>query len=195
MHVMPRVYTDPILKQPRHIRLLMHHILRRGLIVFVRQRRAKVGVFTVGKKDDSLRLIFVCRPASFLHGAPPNANIATAGFYTHLDFLDATLEASRGVDGRPHDLRGSGVDREDGFYQFRWAGFASYFCLGCVVTAEEAGITEVRDEVSQSLLAVAPDDSVFAAPSRHSDGLELEPMVLRRYASGTDDCSPHANGD
>eukprot|EP00974_Lingulodinium_polyedra_P025306 2445728-Lingulodinium_polyedra.AAC.1 len=46
-----------------------------------------MGVFTVAKKDGSLRLVFDRRPANVLRKKPPSTDLATASALVNLDFL------------------------------------------------------------------------------------------------------------
>eukprot|EP00972_Heterocapsa_arctica_P096796 14281036-Heterocapsa_arctica.AAC.1 len=57
-----RPYTDPLLERPGALRRLVVKLHADGLFVFTRRCRAKTGVFTVGKKDGSLRLVYDRRP-------------------------------------------------------------------------------------------------------------------------------------
>ena len=51
-------YSDPRLREPRELIGLAHKLHASGFLTFRKKARSKVGVFTVAKKDDWLRLVF-----------------------------------------------------------------------------------------------------------------------------------------
>ena len=71
-------YTDPLLRSRASLLELVRKLHVHHLITFRRVARAKVGVFTVVKKDESLRLIFDCRETNLLCRPPPTSEMATA---------------------------------------------------------------------------------------------------------------------
>jgi hypothetical protein len=91
----PTPYSDPALKRPRELNAFIHKLHQIGtnepgcrFITFRRRCKARVGVFIVAKKDDSLRLVFDCRVANLLHRAPPTSECVTAGAFASLDFSE-----------------------------------------------------------------------------------------------------------
>ena len=55
----PQIYTDPILQDRSRMLELIRELVRRGFACGVLSRTSTVGVFTVEKKMDLLRLIFI----------------------------------------------------------------------------------------------------------------------------------------
>ena len=63
-------YTDPRLRSRDSLLRLVHALRQHKLITCRRVERAKVGIFTANKKDESIRLMFDCRVASLLCRPP-----------------------------------------------------------------------------------------------------------------------------
>ena len=152
-------YTDPFLKVKKNMLGLVRKLKDIGFVTFRRKRRARVGVFTVSRKDDMLRLVFDCRPANQLHRSPPLTELATPGAFAHLDLSDEWL----GTDARgPSQAVGGATDLVDSFYQLGYDELAEFFALDVELFAEEIGITTVYDPDSQSHTRVEPNDAVYA---------------------------------
>eukprot|EP00972_Heterocapsa_arctica_P055099 8126776-Heterocapsa_arctica.AAC.1 len=64
---------------------LVDRLMGMNLFTYKKRANANIGVFRVVKKDESLRLVFDCRPTNALCEPPPRAHLATAGALTHLD--------------------------------------------------------------------------------------------------------------
>ena len=67
----------------------LHH---RGLLAYRMKANTFVGVFTVAKKQDQLRLIFDCRAANAVHRTTTSADLATPSAITNVDCSDHMLK-------------------------------------------------------------------------------------------------------
>ena len=102
-------------------------------------------IFTIGKKDGLLRLIFDCRQSSAYHRVPPTTSLSTPSAFSNVDMSEETLAAVRGdgdPDAEPH---AGAIDLIDSFYQFKWEGLAEFFCIDQVFKAGDFGISHVFD--------------------------------------------------
>ena len=64
------VYTDPALRRYDVLLDLALSLHKRGLLVFRLRRTGQVGVFTVAKKENKLRLIFRLSPGQRVVSEP-----------------------------------------------------------------------------------------------------------------------------
>ena len=71
-------------------------------------------------------------------------------------------DVSDELHAEPPDVHLSSVDLRDGFYQFATPMLSSWFSFGETYTADEAGVTEVFDEETQSMVAVEPWEELWA---------------------------------
>ena len=94
-----QIYTDPLLKEPAVLLGLIRELKKRGLVVFRRARKCCVGVFTVAKKLDKLRLVFDCRQANALCNDPPRTYLSTLAALSHLRLSNFRLNQGE-VEGR-----------------------------------------------------------------------------------------------
>ena len=142
-------YTDPLLTDRDTLLDLVAKLVRSGVLGFRKKYRSKVGLFTVIKKDGSLRLVVDCRLTNQLHRPPPGVSMATAGAWATIDLSDEFLDRSTWAEaGRPLDIHFGGLDLTDGYYQFKWEEMASFFCLDITVRAGAFNIDRVFDEAS-----------------------------------------------
>ena len=81
-------YSDPHLRGEEGLRGLVDRLLPTGFLTFRRRALAKVGVFTVAKKDGSQRLVFDCRVSNALCRDAPHTELATANALCNLDLSD-----------------------------------------------------------------------------------------------------------
>ena len=86
-----RPFIDNNLRNPKEMHRLVRRLFGLGLVTFRRKARAKVGVFTVAKKDGMLRLVSDCRPANALHKDPPITHLASGSAYGNFDWSDESL--------------------------------------------------------------------------------------------------------
>ena len=69
---MTRPYWDPELREsPDHLGSVPRRLRDRKLVSFRRAYKAEVGIFSVKKKHDKIRMIIDCRQATFCHQTPP----------------------------------------------------------------------------------------------------------------------------
>lgn len=152
-------YTDPRLRRRSEMLHLVRTLAAQQFVVFRTRRRARVGVFTVARKDDMLRLVFDCRPANHLHRAAPSTALATPSAFCSLN-VSASRLARDGV--RRGDLVGGSVDLVDGLYQLGYSRVAEFFALDVTLQAREVGIHEAVDPTTNQMVLLQPDDPVFA---------------------------------
>ncbi|CAE7396843.1 unnamed protein product, partial [Symbiodinium pilosum] len=82
------------LRRSRRRRLELYKALdAANLLDFRRRRKARVGIFTVRKKDGAQRLILDARQANACHRAPPTTRLSTPPSLTALDLTAQTLES------------------------------------------------------------------------------------------------------
>lgn len=145
-----RPYWDPVLRHSRSkLAELLVHLDKAQLITWRGRARASVGIFYVGKKDGSLRVVVDGRIPSAMHRRPPRSDLAVPAALSRLMLPDEALELGDVVDRRsglaeetslePVEITGSSADLTDGFYQFFSERLASWFSLGYVCSGEEVG--------------------------------------------------------
>ena len=151
----------------------MRSLQKVGLITWRREARSHIGAFFVRKKPtmapgghgeviERIRLVLDCRPTNQLHRAPPKSRLATPGALGSLN-LSAEWSALGGDAGRqPLHVCGASIDLQDGYYQFEIEPLASWFSLGELFSAADAGVSEVYDEQSHSYVPVAADEHLWA---------------------------------
>ena len=83
-----------------------------GFIGFRLRVRSFIGLFAVGKKDGSQRLIIDARSANDLHRRAPYAPLASSSAVSEV-LLNAADSTSEGDTAIPH---GTSIDFQDGFY-------------------------------------------------------------------------------
>ena len=116
-------------------------------------RRGRVGLFTVGKKDGRLRLVFDSRWTNMLFKDPPWTALSTPGALEELSLYDSL---SPGV-GRSYVGSVGAIDLVDSFYQFRTLRLASYFALDASLAAADAGVEQAWVEDDMAYQSVSPD--------------------------------------
>jgi hypothetical protein len=165
-------FYDPALRQPSEMRRLLYRLHDINFWTFRTKASAKVGVFTVAKKDGMLRLVFDCRPANALCRKAPYSSLSTSGAFANLDLSDdflfeegheRTEDGSLCADGVPLEVSFSAADLADGIYQFGLEDMASYFCLDMCVNASEFGVTAVLDEQTRTMIEV--DEETWLWPA------------------------------
>ena len=77
-------YVDPILQDRGQMLGLIHRLAQRALVTFRLVKRLGVGVFTVIKKGDLLRLIFDCRVTNACCYDPPKTMLTTPAALSNL---------------------------------------------------------------------------------------------------------------
>lgn len=152
-------YTDQALRSHEAILDLSLRLKEIGFVGFRRQRRCRIGVFTVARKDAMLRLVFDCRPANQLHRVAPAAALATPAAFASLDFSDSRLGVTPA--DRP-SLVGGAIDLVDSFYQLQYSRLSEFFSLDAEFLAGECHVSMVRDGDTGDLVPVGPDDIVYA---------------------------------
>lgn len=178
----PEPYWDPILRGSRDVRRQFILKLREvGLVGFRRRVVAQVGIFFVPKSDGRIRMVLDARAANHLCRPPVYTALATPGALAEVNLSDAWVShcerstssvPSNGCAAAPQwgsfSPNGSlvafagGVDLVDGFYQFSVPTVSFLFGLGETFTAADAGVSEVYDERSRSMVAVSPGDQLWA---------------------------------
>jgi len=154
-----------------------------GLITFRRRARCHIGAFFVQKKNGQIRLVLDARPANQLHRAPPKSRLATPGALSNLNFTDEWARISEelldGVgcqwradvdegaatgegDNKDLEPHGSGVDLQDGFYQFLVPELSSWFSFGVTCTAAEAGVSSVYCDEEKKEVPIDGSEHVWA---------------------------------
>ena len=142
----PKPYIDDAFNDTAVYLDLVQTLYSLGLLVFSQVRACTVGIFTVAKKQDQLRLIFDCRPTNRLCRKPPQSHLATPGALSEINLSDASFQASRsGAPTAAMDTQLSVLDLVDSFYLFRWLGMARYFALPFTVAASDVNVTEALD--------------------------------------------------
>ena len=73
------IYIDPVLRRQRRAYVrLVKRLLKLHMVRLSKSCKSQVGVFTVGKKDHSLRLILDCRRSNRCFLPPPGVELLTA---------------------------------------------------------------------------------------------------------------------
>ena len=161
----PLVYTDPALKEHKHMRGLVSRMHSMGVCVFTLVRHCIVGAFTVAKKDHWLRLVFDCRLTNLHFRAPPRTALSTPSALSSVRFSGPLFEGAQARHpDRPFSGRLVAFDWVDSFYQFRWLRLCTWFGLEGVFTAGEVGVSQAYDS-SMHLVDVCPNTPVFACLS------------------------------
>ncbi|CAJ1358771.1 unnamed protein product [Effrenium voratum] len=148
-------YWDAGLRKDRGRRVQLYQMLwKSGLLDFRRRRKARVGLFTVRKKQNWQRLIVDARQANFLQQAPPTARLATAAGLAAVDLsahslgIDVEAEGYEGPAGETGDVG-------DCFYNFKVDSLTSWFGTDDIFTPLELRTFGIVDIVChQSLLAL-----------------------------------------
>ena len=168
-----KLYWDPGLRCSRRRRLeLCKALFAANLLDFRRRRKARVGFFTVHKKDGAQRLILDARQANACHRAPPTTRLSTPASLTALDLTAQTLEADGfgGIYGEegPTVTAESG-DVGDCFYNFSIQEATAWFCTDDAFSKEELkeelgiDVTNVYDDDRQHNTPLEPGEKVFCA--------------------------------
>ena len=112
-------YWDPLLRRSASHRLEFFTELRRiGLLQFTTVARAFVGVLFVAKKGGWLRMVVEGRSPSACHARPPHCPLGLMGAIGQVDPSPDALKLY-GINPDDVDMRSSGLDLMDGFYQFK----------------------------------------------------------------------------
>ena len=156
-------YSDPHLRGGEGLRGLVDRLLPTGFLTFRRRAIAKVGVFTVAKKDGSQRLVFDCRVSNALCRDAPHTELATANALCNLDLSDEALGQVAANADDSAAISFAAADLTDGFYQFALDDVASLFCLDITLAANEAGVSEVLNEETGEMEEVSPGERLWVA--------------------------------
>ena len=139
-------YADPALTEsPAMTRELVTRLHSVGLIGFRLRVRSFIGLFAVGKKDGSQRLIIDARSANDLHRRVPYAPLASSSAVSEV-LLNAAGPAGEGDTAIPH---GTSIDFQDGFYQFLFWQIAVWFGIRMPVQAGDFNVSSVYDDTQQ----------------------------------------------
>ena len=148
-------YSDPRLRRGEpDLDRLARRLHAAGLVTYAKARRGTVGVFTVGKKDKTLRLVFDCRYVNCLFREPPWTPLTTPA-----SLSDLRLHGHPGSSGTEQPLSCSSaegayeggfgaLDLVDGFYQFQVDNLCSFFSLDTELDAWENGIYSFYDDAT-----------------------------------------------
>ena len=133
---LPEPFWASKLKRSRKQRIMLYQRLHAcNLLALRRRRKARAGIFSVMKKDQTQRLIVDARQANACHYRPPTTRLSTPSGLLSLDYSLETLEAS-GFGGLLIDQPGGHAeagDVGDCFYNFTipevcsWFGFDDSF--------------------------------------------------------------------
>ncbi|CAE7187344.1 unnamed protein product [Symbiodinium necroappetens] len=164
-------YWDPHLRRDRLLRLQLYQALfEANLLTFRRRRKARVGFFTVRKKDtDQQRLIIDARQANACHRPPPTTRLATPAGMTNLDLSPGSLE-SDGFGGYLGEacVSGEAGDVGDCFYNFTVPALAAWFCTDDDFDQAELAtlgihVDTVYDDEAGKELPLQAGERVYAA--------------------------------
>ncbi|CAE7329096.1 unnamed protein product, partial [Symbiodinium sp. CCMP2456] len=167
--LVPKDAKTPEAVRSRRRRLELYKALHAAnLLDFRRRRKARVGIFTVRKKDGAQRL----RQANACHRALPSTRFSTPASLTALDLTAQSLEADGfggilGDDG-PTITSESG-DVGDCFYNFAIPELTAWFCTEDAFTREELkeeldiDVGAVYDDDYQKEIPLQPGEKVFCA--------------------------------
>ncbi|CAE7356621.1 unnamed protein product [Symbiodinium sp. CCMP2592] len=164
-------YWDPRLRRDRLLRLQLYRALfEANLLTFRRRRKARVGFFTVRKKDtDQQRLIIDARQANSCHRPPPTTRLATPAGMTNLDLSPGTLE-SDGFGGYLGEacVTSEAGDVGDCFYNFTVPALAAWFCTDDDFDQAELAdlgihVDAVYDDEADKELPLRAHERVYAA--------------------------------
>ena len=143
-------YSDPRLHDRAALLELAKDLQVNGLIQFRTHRRTQVGVFTVYKKGNRLRLVFDSRQTNAFCYRPPKTRLASPSAFSNLRLpSEPSLEKkqSSGVsEGRPYRGCASAIDLVDAFDAFEVDNLAEHFAFEHSYTAAEVGICRTRDD-------------------------------------------------
>lgn len=124
-------YWDPKLKRSLAKRKQLYKVLYgSNLLTFVRRRKARIGFFTVRKKNSWIRLILDARQSNACHRTPSQAKLGTPAGLASIDLSHRTLE-SRGFsfmdskNGLPTTMTGNVGGY---FYNFVIPAASEWFC-------------------------------------------------------------------
>ena len=163
-------YWDPGLRRDKQKRILLYQALdKANLLDFRRRRKARVGFFTVRKKDGHQRLIIDARQANSCHQPPPVTRLATPAGITAVDLTRETL-LSNGF-GEALDMNGvtaEAGDVGDCFYNFCVPELASWFCTDDTFDDQELReygfcVDHVYNDETGENEALEPGERVYAA--------------------------------
>ena len=164
----PQLYTDPALQDRKGLLALVHMLLHRGLVVARLTRIATVGIFTVFKKGDLLRLVFDCRLSNLFCHKPPHSHLSTVGAVASIRLppvtpsggcftasdpphsrFDSELGDHDTLHGRPFVGSIVAVDLKDSFYLFIFYALSGLFCFEHAFSAGELGVDRYIDDHGQ----------------------------------------------
>ena len=170
--VLNEPYWDPRLRHSKVLRIELYKALhKRQLLTFRARRKARVGFFTVKKKDGMQRLIIDARQANSCHRPPPTTRLGTPAGLCSLDLSDDTLE-SHGFGGIMGDgdkqnvqVTAEAGDVGDCFYNFAIPSLASWFATDDHFSVEE--LNDLGFEVSH----IYDDELGHERPVGHGERL------------------------
>ena len=160
-------YWDAGLRKDRGRRVQLYQMLwKSGLLDFRRRRKARVGLFTVRKKQNWQRLIVDARQANFLQQAPPTARLATAAGLAAVDLsahslgIDVEAEGYEGPAGETGDVG-------DCFYNFKVDSLTSWFGTDDIFTPLELRtfgivVASIYDDDLRGYSSVDPQEPLYA---------------------------------
>lgn len=127
---LPEPFWASKLRRSKKQRILLYQRLHAcNLLALRRRRKARAGIFSVMKKDQTQRLIVDARQANACHYRPPTTRLSTPSGLLSLDYSLETLEAS-GFGGPLSDHPGGHAeagDVGDCFYNFTIPEMCSWF--------------------------------------------------------------------
>lgn len=165
-------YWDPKLKRSLQMRKQLYLALyRSNLLTFVRRRKARIGFFTVKKKDSWIRLILDARQSNECHRKPPTTRLATPAGLTSVDLSHRTLERNgfSAIDEMGHQLPTCFTgDVGDCFYNFVLPAASEWFCTDDIFTVEELEalgmpVSQVFDSSKGGWTPTTPGERLFPA--------------------------------
>ena len=128
-----RPYWDPRLRSsPKELLSLLVSLESRNLVSFRRVLKARVGLFTVWKKDGNQRLIIDAREANSCHRSPPTTRLGGLSSMVDLDLSEAGLKHA-GFGGVP-EVCGNEGDVGDCYYNFALHEIDSWFGIDMPMT-------------------------------------------------------------
>ena len=160
-----RPYWDPRLRSDKKgLIALLVSLEARNLVSFRRVLKARVGLFTVWKKDGSQRLIIDAREANACHRSPPTTRLGGVGSMVDIDLSDAGLRSS-GFGGVP-EICGNEGDVGDCYYNFSIPELGSWFGVDMpmgVDTLQQHGFTSTTffDDESGTDLPMQPGELYY----------------------------------
>ena len=151
-------YTDPLLKGTPAMVELAALLICKSLALARLTKSCTIGVFTVLKKGDWLRLIFDCRPANLQCRRPNYSHLSTASTFTQLR-VDRKRTNDAGYEGSLAVL-----DLRDSFYLFRYELLSHLFALEGTYRAADVGVTDALD-AEGNWVHVEPETLVYVCLS------------------------------